>query len=250
MVVSIEGRPLPAWHRGAASVYPERAQTRLFSFVVCKIAAIYRHFWVIGVVRQSEAATDAVPMTTRRRVIAGGAAAGLVPVLTTCATRAQQHYTEINYQSGGLRIQGYFYKPDGSGPFPILIYNHGARAGFERRPVPWVRLAGLYVAAGYAVLVPERRGYGRSDGPAWSEAVGRDVGPVLMGRLQAEADDVLAAVEYLRSVASADTNRLGIAGWSLGASSRSSRFRAAAAFGPRSIKPAAYCCGASARRCK
>jgi dipeptidyl aminopeptidase/acylaminoacyl peptidase len=76
-------------------------------------------------------------------------------------TRAQQPYAEISYQSGGLRIQGYFYQPDGSGPFPTLIYNHGSRAGFERRPIPWVRLAGLYVAAGYAVLVPERRGYGR-----------------------------------------------------------------------------------------
>ena len=58
---------------------------------------------------------------------------------------------------------------DGSGPFPTLIYNHGSRAGFERRPSPWVRLAGLYGAAGYALLVPERRGYGRSDGPASSE---------------------------------------------------------------------------------
>ena len=84
----------------------------------------------------------------------------------------------------------------------------------------------------YAVLV-ERRGYGRSDGPAWSEAVGRDVGSVLIARLQAEADDVLAAVEYLRSVPSADISRLGIAGWSLGgivtlfAISRSRSFRAA-----------------------
>jgi carboxymethylenebutenolidase len=169
----------------------------------------------------------------RRAVVAGVAAAGLLPVLAPRATRAQQPYSEISYQSDGLRIQGYFYQPAGSGPFPTIIYNHGSRAGFERQSVPWVRLADLYVAAGYAVLVPERRGYGRSDGPAWSEAVGRDVGSVLIARLQAEADDVLAAVEYLRSMPSADTNRLGIAGWSLGgivtlfAISRSRSFRAA-----------------------
>jgi carboxymethylenebutenolidase len=172
-------------------------------------------------------------MTSRRHVIAGVAAAGLVPLLAPCATRAQQPYTEISYQSGGLRIQGYFYQPDGSGPFPTLIYNHGSRAGFERRPIPWVRLAALYVAAGYAVLVPERRGYGQSDGPTWSEVVGRDVDSVLIARLQAETDDVLAAVEYLRSVPSVNTSRLGIAGWSLGgivtlfAISRSRSFRAA-----------------------
>ena len=100
--------------------------------------------------------------TSRRHVIAGVAAAGLVPLLAPYASRAQQPYTEISYQSGGLRIQGYFYQPAGPGPFPTLIYNHGSRAGFERRSIPWVQLAGLYVAAGYAVLVPERRGYGRS----------------------------------------------------------------------------------------
>ena len=50
-------------------------------------------------------------MTSRRRVIAGVAAAGLVPLLAPCASRAQQPYTEISYQSGGLRIQGYFYQP-------------------------------------------------------------------------------------------------------------------------------------------
>ena len=83
-------------------------------------------------------------MTSRRRVIAGVAAAGLVPLLAPCASRAQQPYTEISYQSGGLRIQGYFYQPAGPGPFPTLIYNHGSRAGFERRSIPWVQLAGLY----------------------------------------------------------------------------------------------------------
>jgi carboxymethylenebutenolidase len=171
--------------------------------------------------------------TTRRRVIAGVATAGVVPLLAAPATRAQQPYTEISYHNGGLRIQGYFYQPGGSGPFPTIIYNHGSRAGSERRSIPWVRLAGLYVAAGYAVLVPERRGYGGSDGPAWSEAVGGDIGSLLIARLQAEADDVLAAVEYLRSVPSADIGRLGIAGWSLGgivtlfAISRSRSFRAA-----------------------
>ena len=57
-------------------------------------------------------------MTSRRHVIAGVAAAGLVPLLAPHASRAQQPYTEISYQSGGLRIQGYFYQPAGSGPFP------------------------------------------------------------------------------------------------------------------------------------
>jgi carboxymethylenebutenolidase len=172
-------------------------------------------------------------MMNRRRVIGGATVSGLVPLLAARVTRAQQQpYIEISYQSGGLQIQGYFYRPAGSGPFRTLIYNHGSRIRSERQSIPWVRPAGL-VSAGYAVLVPERRGYGRSDGPTWSEAVGRDVGSALIARLQAEADDVLAAVEFLRSVPVVDISRLGIAGWSLGgivtllAISRSRSFRAA-----------------------
>jgi carboxymethylenebutenolidase len=171
-------------------------------------------------------------VANRRRIIVGVASAALVS-LAPRATHAQPPYTEISYQSGGLRIQGYFYQPAGSGPFPTLIYNHGSRVSSERQPIPWVRLADLYVSAGYAVLVPERRGYGQSDGPAWSEAVGRDLGSAMIARLQAEADDVLAAAEYLRNEPSADIGRLGIAGWSLGgivtlfAISRSRSFRAA-----------------------
>ncbi|MGH7123916.1 MAG: alpha/beta hydrolase family protein, partial [Stellaceae bacterium] len=142
-------------------------------------------------------------------------------------------YTEISYRSGDLRISGYLYQPAGSGPFPTIIYNHGSRAAQERRPVPWVRLAGLYVSAGYAVLVTERRGYGISDGPTWTDAVGRDVTSRFIGRLESEADDVLAAVDFLGAVPFVDRSRLGIVGWSLGgivtlfAIARSRAFRAA-----------------------
>jgi carboxymethylenebutenolidase len=142
-------------------------------------------------------------------------------------------YIEVSYRSGELRISGFLYKPAGAGPFPTIIYNHGSRAAQERRPVPWVRLADLYVSAGYAVLVTERRGYGTSDGPTWTDAVGRDVTYRLVDRLEAETDDVLAGVEFLGTIPFVDRSRLGIVGWSLGgivtlfAIARSRAFRAA-----------------------
>src|SRR5213592_1030415 len=101
-------------------------------------------------------------------------------------------YSETFYKSGNLRIQAYLYKPDGDGPFPVVIYNHGSRAGRERRAVPFEYIGRLLTRAGYAVLVPERRGYGGSDGPTWSEDVGNDRGQRFIARLQEETDDVLA----------------------------------------------------------
>ncbi|HKC65212.1 MAG TPA: alpha/beta fold hydrolase [Pyrinomonadaceae bacterium] len=125
-------------------------------------------------------------------------------------------YTTIFYKSGGLNIEAYFYKPAGTGPFPLVIYNHGSRQGHERQEVPFKYVAEMLTANGYAVLVPERRGYGKSDGPTFSEEVASAAQP-LMQRFNEEADDVLAGLEYLRSTAhDINFNRVALMGWSHG----------------------------------
>jgi dienelactone hydrolase len=141
-------------------------------------------------------------------------------------------YQDLFYASGNLRIQAYLYKPDGDGPFPAVIYNHGSRDGHERASVPFQYVGRMLARAGYVALVPERRGYGKSDGEVWWKETGNDPGKLIV-RLQAETDDVLAAADYLRTVKSVDPGRLGIMGWSFGgivtmlAVSRSGAFRAA-----------------------
>ncbi len=90
-----------------------------------------------------------------------------------------------------------------------------APAGRERQSLPFEHIGALLSQAGYAVLIPERRGYGRSDGLTWTEDVGNN-NRRSVARLQEEADDVLAAVDYLRTLPSLDPNRIGIMGWSFG----------------------------------
>ena len=156
----------------------------------------------------------------------------LPPILRAQSAGAEAPYQEVFYQSGKLRLQAYLYKPQGAGPFPAVIYNHGSRPGRERAPTPFLFIGKMLTAAGYVVLVPERRGYGQSDGQPFSEAVGQDRGGRFVRRMQAETDDVLAALDFLKTVPDADTRRVGIMGWSLGgivtmfAASRSSAFRA------------------------
>lgn len=124
-------------------------------------------------------------------------------------------YTPVFYPSGDLQIQAYLYKPSGDGPFPVVIYNHGARHGRERNLVPQQHIGWLLTRAGYAVLVSERRGYGRSDGATWAEEVGGRKARVVP-RLQEETGDVLAALDYLRTLPFVDMKRVGIMGWSFG----------------------------------
>jgi dienelactone hydrolase len=122
----------------------------------------------------------------------------------------------VFYPSGTLRIHAFLYKPEGDGPFPVVIYNHGARSGRPRRPEPNEYIGSLLTRAGYVVLIPERRGYGDSEGPTLLEDIFYDWGQRFVARVEAETDDVLAAVDYLRTLPFADTKRIGIMGFSLG----------------------------------
>jgi dienelactone hydrolase len=131
---------------------------------------------------------------------------------------APPSYKTLFYARDGLRLESYLYLPSRPGPAPLVLYNHGSRAGAERteRPFPWI--ARFLTAAGYAVLVPERRGYGKSEGPTFTEEVGVDRGPRFMARLQAETDDALAALASAQEEdhASIDVRHVAIMGWSFG----------------------------------
>ena len=72
------------------------------------------------------------------------------------------------------------FKPEGAGPFPVLVLSHGSpRSAEARRAEGRQRMAAQserFVAMGFAVLVPTRRGYGESGGE-WAEAYGRCSAP-------------------------------------------------------------------------
>ena len=77
---------------------------------------------------------------------------------------------------------------------PLVVHNQGWR-GAERTEQPFTWIARALTSAGYAVLVPGRRGYGQSGGRTFTEEVGDDRAAAFNSRLQAETDDALAAVD-------------------------------------------------------
>jgi dienelactone hydrolase len=124
----------------------------------------------------------------------------------------------VFYSSGTVRIEAYVYRPTGTGPFPVVVYSHGSRKGYEREERPMAFVGNMLASQGYLVVVPERRGYGKSDGRTFAEEVGNDVGGKMLARLEAEADDVLAAMNYAATIDGADLNRLALVGFSQGGS--------------------------------
>ena len=127
-------------------------------------------------------------------------------------------FQTLFYSSEGLRLEAYLSKPEGPGPFPLIVYNHGSRSAGERQERPISYVPTLLVPLGYAVLVPERRGYGKSEGHTFTEDVGSDRGAKFVARIAAETRDVVAAVDYVTHTPDLhlDVKRLAMVGWSFG----------------------------------
>jgi len=130
--------------------------------------------------------------------------------------------TKVTFTSGDLTLVGYLFKPAGDGPFPALIWNHGS----DHNPDKGVQgAASVFLAAGYVVFAPLRRGHGESQGEWISDVVGQE--RTTNGRAAAaelfiklmeteQLDDQLAGLAYLKSLPYVDVNRLGVIGCSYG----------------------------------
>lgn len=94
------------------------------------------------------------------------------------------------------------FRPEGKGPFRIAIIAHASTQNKIQRaqmPQPEYRaLAAVLVARGYAVLVPERPGHGKTGGPYLEDQDGCDK-PEYQLSGEATADSIDAALTFMRS---------------------------------------------------
>jgi pimeloyl-ACP methyl ester carboxylesterase len=111
------------------------------------------------------------------------------------------------------------FKPQGAGPFPIVVLSHGSpRQAAERRADGRQRMVAQskpFLEMGFAVVVPTRRGYGQSQGE-WAESYGPCSDPDYYTAGLETARDLRAAVHALRAEPWADTRHVVLAGQSAG----------------------------------
>lgn len=119
------------------------------------------------------------------------------------------------------------FRPEGAGPFPVVIFSHGRSAQRKDREalkVPVLRgHVGWWMRRGFAVVAPVRPGYGATGGPD-REASGFRVGkdgacagtPRLEAAGRAAATAVRAAVDWTRAQNWASKNALILEGQSVG----------------------------------
>jgi len=134
----------------------------------------------------------------------------------TVGAVAQSQPEEVVFPSGGRQLHGFLWKPEGNGPFPAIVWNHGS----EKLPGSQPALANFYTAHSYVFFVPHRRGQGRSSGDYIQDQIAYappGERALRMVELQeAEVDDVVAGLNYLKSQPFVDPARIAISGCSYG----------------------------------
>ncbi|MES2351204.1 MAG: CocE/NonD family hydrolase [Pseudomonadota bacterium] len=109
-------------------------------------------------------------------------------------------------------LQTTVFRPNGRGPFPLLIINHGKDAGEPHKQARdrFIFMATAFVKRGYAVMVPMRQGFADSTGTY------ADHGCNMTANGYAQAADVLDVIEFAREQAWIDADHMVVAGQSYG----------------------------------
>jgi carboxymethylenebutenolidase len=80
----------------------------------------------------------------------------------------------VAFSNGDRELHGLLYKPDGPGPFPAVLYNHGSAPGLANNQA-FDAIAPIFLERGWAFFAPYRRGQGLSV----------DAGPYIMDEINA-----------------------------------------------------------------
>lgn len=109
------------------------------------------------------------------------------------------------------------FRPQGPGPFPLVVMNHGGSATRAQAPRPrYEPIARFFIRKGFAVAVPQRLGYGLSASAGYPENLMSCENPLYQPAGDAAAVQVLAVVAHIRKEADIDPSRLVIMGDSVG----------------------------------
>jgi dienelactone hydrolase len=143
-----------------------------------------------------------------------GSAMLLVFVSAACAQEAIPTNAKlVSFSSPGGTLYGFLYVPEGRGPFPAVLWNHGS----ERRPGWQPELALFYNSHGFVFFLPHRRGQGRSPGSYIMDEIHAGGGSFVAVQAQQTAnEDVVAAMNWLKTQPQVDPNRIVVSGCSFG----------------------------------
>ena len=149
---------------------------------------------------------------------------GLVTLFLVVAALAAEDPQEVTFQAGTYRLHGCVWTPEGAGPYPVMIYNHGS----EQKPAPCgpPDLARFYQKNGWTFFAFQRHGHDPSAGEYIGDLQKKAFLAHPLDRPAAQSEiiglhelynrDVEAAVGWVKQQKWADSNRIVMTGISFG----------------------------------
>ena len=130
---------------------------------------------------------------------------------------------EVSFQSSGMTLKGFLYRPHGAGPFPAILWNHGS----EKLPGWQPELAAFYNTQGLCVFHPASTwpwplalastlSIGKMRSNRRIRTTGKRCGRSRCGLLDEYNPDVVAALAWLKSQPYVDKSRIIMSGCSYG----------------------------------
>ena len=146
-------------------------------------------------------------------------------LLAQVAFASPEQPTIVEFPSGTLTLRGELFKPDGDGPFPAVLYNHGSAPGMLNSQASSA-IGPMFARKGWVFFMPYRRGQGLSE----------DQGPYIMDEISSakwsffgsasetmtkllstdHLDDQLAALAWLKKQNFVQENEIATMGNSFG----------------------------------
>jgi dienelactone hydrolase len=161
----------------------------------------------------------------------------IVVLVVPCVLHAEGSAADtVTVRNGTLQLKALLWKPEGKGPFPAVLFNHGSWPldSGSGRPATEIfaqaaALGPVFSRHGFAFLYLFRRGAGLSadQGTSAADLMQRELvtkgqaarDDLQMGLLEnSELSDALAGLAYLRARADVDARRTAVAGHSFGGS--------------------------------
>jgi dienelactone hydrolase len=182
----------------------------VLSKVLTKCAAICAAATCVVAVAQGNPLADAQPGPLARAQVPRIALQDDIYLPTA---RLNEQIIRVPVDAGGaITLQTTIYKPDGAGPFPMIVFNHGKIPGDPRMqersdPLPFAR---EFVRRGYVVVAPNRQGFGQSGGVYHQDGCDVERNGI------SQAGDVAATVDYMSKQPYVDAAHIVVAGTSHG----------------------------------
>jgi dienelactone hydrolase len=157
-------------------------------------------------------AAVAAPLSHAQPSMSNAALAATAAATPSSGLNEQVLMIPAGFGAARIELETTVFKPEGAGPFPLLIMNHGKDLGnphLQRRD-RFIAVSREFVKRGYAVMIPMRKGFARSGGEY------SDFGCNMDGNGQMQADDVENALNWARHQAWIDHDRIVVAGQSYG----------------------------------